>query len=365
MSLTDSVRHGDREDERTLTLPYECLRSIHGGMSEVRLWHDPVLECDRVGKRIDISGIEHDGALPEPATLEAISHKNVVPVLAAPHVEGFLPPMRVVELITPFYPRGSITDALLRGERFKPSEAVSIAQAALRGLGHLHDVHLIAHRDVKSGNILLSGDSSVAKIADLGLAGRFDQDGNVPTLNNPTLYSPAEVGGQALARASDLYPFALVLRELLGGHLPYTEYTMTSIVERLTRGLPAVRSRDMILPIWTPRSLRRIIRKASDRNPSNRYQTAREFDAQLARAVVVDWQEASTERWEAPFIHSAKRKIAIEARPMIRSGKVRLSTLANHGNGWRRRFPDVDVPDLSGPQARNVFDQASDIASVR
>src|SRR6185295_16895520 len=102
---------------------------------------------------------------------------NVVPVLAAPFVDGYHPNLKVIEIITPFYPRGSITDALLRGARFSPTEAVQIAQAALRGLGCLHEVHGILHRDIKSGNILLANDDSIAKVADLGLAGRLSTDG--------------------------------------------------------------------------------------------------------------------------------------------------------------------------------------------
>ena len=144
--------------------------------------------CERVGKRIDLSNL--DDVLPEPSTLQMIDHRNVVPVVAAAYVDGFPAAFRVVELITPYFPRGSVTDALLRGEKFLPSQAVAIVQAALRGQSELHEVYGIAHRDIKSGNILLADDDSVANVADLGLAGQFDEHGMVPALNNPTLYSP-------------------------------------------------------------------------------------------------------------------------------------------------------------------------------
>lgn len=356
-----------RENERVLTLPFECLRSIKEGINEVRLWHDPYLDCERVGKRIDISGIEHDGALPEPSTLQMINHANVVPVLAAARVSGYYSPLKVVELITPYFPRGSITDALLRGETFTASEAVAIVQAALRGLGQMHEVHDIAHRDVKSGNILLADDASIAKIADLGLAGTFDASGEVPAVDNPTLYSPPEVADpKRLDRSSDLYPLALVLRELLGGHLPYgsPEYTTTAIVNRLMSGRSPVLPRDRELPIWTSKQLRTIIRKASQRKTQARFSTAREMDAALSRAVVVDWREVGDGRWEGPYVHLRGRRISVEAR-LMRSGKYRLITAVHQGKGWRRCTPDVDVPELICPEAREVFDHATAVASVR
>jgi serine/threonine protein kinase len=279
------------DDRRTLYLPFECLHSIPEGINEVRVWWDPLLGCERVGKRMDLSGLEQDGVLPEPTTLQAIKHDNIVPVVTAAYVDGDYPsPMKVIELVTPFFSRGSITDALLRGETFSVTQAVAITQAALRGLREMHEVHRILHRDVKSGNILLADDHSLAKIADLGLAGRLDSEGQVKAVNNPTLYSPPEFAlGEPLTPASDVYPMSLVLLELLGGALPYATYTRTFVMERLQRYQCPVRSADMALPIWTPRDLRRIIKRASARDLSRRYATAREMDEDLAKARVVDW----------------------------------------------------------------------------
>jgi len=188
------------ERDRVLRLDFECLQTLPGGLSDVRVWWDDNLGCDHVGKRIDLSSL--DNVLPEPSTLKAIDHDNVVPILVAPTVEGYPAPMRVVEIVTPYYPLGSLTDAFLRGVRFTPIQSIRIVQAALRGLGHLHEIKGIAHRDIKSGNILLTGDEHVARLADLGCAGRMESDGTVPALGNPTLYSPPELIGSCLLYTS-------------------------------------------------------------------------------------------------------------------------------------------------------------------
>jgi serine/threonine protein kinase len=351
-----------RERERVLRLPYECLHSIVGGINEVRLWWDPNLRCQRVGKRIDLSTL--DDVLPESETLQMIDHSNVVPILTAPMVEGYPEPMRIIEIVTPYFPRGSITDALLRGDRIAPTEAVRIVQAALRGLGCLHEVHGIAHRDIKSGNILLADDSSLAKVADLGLAGVFSVDGTVPAVENPTLYSPPELTATGvLTRASDLYAMGLVLLELLRGPFDYEAYSTSTIVERLMSGRSPLSAADKGYPIWTSRSLSRLLNKALKRRSADRFQSASEMDNQLSRARVIDWAASDELRWEAPFLHASGQHIQVEAVAR-RSGGFRLTTRIDRGSGWRRCCPVQDVDALDGVRARRVFDQATDIATA-
>lgn len=355
-----------RREEKILRLDFECLQSIPGGgINEVRLWWDPLLGCHRVGKRIDISGMEHDEVLPEAATLQMIDHPNVLKVVAAATLDGYPKPMHVIELVTPYLRRGSITDALLRGERFTASQAVGVVQAALRGLAELHEVHGIAHRDIKSGNILLTEDHTVATVADLGLAGLFDDAGAVPALNNPTLYSPPElVLTGVLSRASDLYPLALVLRELLGGNFPYAEYTTAVIHERLIKGKVPVKAAHLTLPVWTPRALRRVINKAGHPSASMRYTTAREMDDALAAAKVADWHEVDAGRWEAGFVHDSTRAVRVDA-VALKSGGWSMQTRVDRGRGWRRVTPDVVVAGVDSAAARGVFDHATAIANVR
>lgn len=353
-----------RLDERILTLPFECLRSLPEGINEVRVWSDPLLGCERVGKRVDMAALEGGDALPEPATLQAIRHDNVVPVVAAAEVSGYPSPMRVVEVITPYFERGSITDALLRGETFTARQAVAITQSTLRGLAEIHEVHGICHRDVKSGNVLLCP-HHVARVADLGLCGRFDENGAVVALKNPTLYSSPEFTSTGiLTRASDIYSVGLILRELVGGPFPYAEYPATFVLERMSAGRPPLRAADRPLPVWVSRSMRRVYSKATHRDPSQRYQTAHEMDQALARVVAVDWRQVSEGRWEAPFVHSTKR-IAVEATWMPRKGVFRVSSLASTSSGWRRTQADVEVEDLGSTDLARVFNHASDTANAR
>lgn len=357
-------------DVKLLRLDYECLRSIPGGLNEVRLWWDDQLGCHRVGKRYDTACL--DDVLPEPATLQMIEHPNVVGVVAAGLIEDaelYRPPMRVVELITPYFPRGSITDALLRGERFTPTRAIQVAQAILRGLAALHDVYEIAHRDIKSGNILLTNDCdpAVAKICDLGLAGLFDSSGEVPALNNPTLYSPPEFEcGAVLSRAAELYPVGLILLELLKGPFDYAGYSMADIVERLMRGKHATVNEDRQPPVWASDSMRRFLTKALHKDPKLRFQSAREMSNKLAKVICIDWQETDELAWQASFAFKPGRLIRVVG---VRdaNGDIELTTLVDSGKGWRRarNVKPLVVRQLDSTQGRDAFDQATKIAIAR
>jgi len=351
------------ERTRLLRLQFECLQTLPVGSNPVRVWWDQNLECYRVGKRVDLSSV--DGVLPEPATLQKIKHDNVVEVLAAPAVEGLIAPLRAIEIITPYYPRGSVTDAFLRGERFSATESVRIVQAGLRGLGHLHEVHRILHRDIKSPNLLLD-DIHMAKVADLGCAGALAADGTVEALDIPTLYSPPElVRTGVLTRASDIYPMGLILLELLRGGFDYEAYPKSVVTDRLLRGMSPLTLEERRRPIWLSRSLRRVLNQALQGQPARRFPTASAMDNALSRARVIDWAETDDHCWEAPYRHHRDRRIRIEAASR-RKGGFRLSMHVDRGSGWRRHgVTDVDVDALDSTVTRRFFDQATDIAIVR
>lgn len=346
-----------------MRLDYECLRSLPGGMQEVRVWRDKLTGGQRVGKRVDLLGAGDGGVLLEPEVLEQVRHDNVVPLFTAALVDGFPSPMRVVEIVMPFYPRGSVTDALLRGERFSVSESLARVQAALRGLGELHERHGVLHRDVKSSNLLLTDDVHLLLVSDLGLAGRMDASGACPALGNPQLYSPPELVATGVwTRASDLFSLGLVLRELLAGPFPYGEYTTTEVSDRLMRGVSPLRGADLALPVWTPKDLRAVVRRATANDPRQRYARARDMGAALARARVADWVEVAPDRWEAPCRRPGRR-VAVRA-VSARGGRVRLSLLG-YRTAWQRVSADVTVDALRSAAAAAVFDQATALACVR
>lgn len=307
--------------------------------------------------------------LPEPSTLQSIRHPNVIEVVSAARVDGYSDPlMDVIEVITPYYPRGSITDALLRGELFCGHTALAIVRSALLGLRELHVTHRILHRDIKSGNILLTDPPVHAIVADLGVAGRMNDLGEAPAVRNPTLYSPPELRSNRLSVASDLYSLGLVLNELLKGRFPYESYTRQDVEASLESGRNPLREVDFELPIWAPSRLRRIYAKATHVDPARRFRSAQEMEDALARLWLPCWALQTRPDESSPIVWSVKNPLVsgstyvVQAEPL--TGGFRLSIKRSTASGLRRPVGhgDITVVSLTHRDAQHFFDRANDLA---
>lgn len=237
----------ERELIRTLTLPYESIKTLYQGDSEVRLYRNELIGQHQVGKRYDTLGLESTVAVNEGQLLKQITHDHVVPVLDVVIPSGYPAPLAPVELIMPFYERGSLADAFLAGERFSVGEAIAMIVGALLGLAEIHECYGVLHRDLKSPNLFLTKEGRLL-IGDLGVSITMDGKGGGEALPSPRLYCPPETFTTHRAdRPSDLFQMGIVLHELSSGPLPYDDpaYATEKMAERLGAGRPAVRPKHM------------------------------------------------------------------------------------------------------------------------
>ncbi len=345
--------------EQTLTLPYETLRTLHLGGSEVRVKVNAVTGSKQVCKRVSTFGREDTLAVNEAVLLREIDHPNVAKIFDVAEVAGMDSALACYELIMPFYERGSIFDAMVkRNERFSIGEARDIAVKALRGIGHLHDVGIL-HRDVKPGNVFLSDDGSIAKVGDLGEAARMDVQGIADPLLSPQYWSaPETFTGDPYTVQADIFALGMSLVEMLSGPFPYNQYTRESLARRLSDGRPAVLPRHLVAAPHVPRSLSRIVSKATNPNPASRFQSAHAMIDQLLRARFVDWSWPSSDdasiEW---FGRLADRDFRVVGR-MLRRGAWRIRVEWRSPSGWRKvaHVSQVDHADRDSA-ARDAFSQ--------
>ena len=358
---------------RKLELPYESVRTVYEGDSEVRLYRNELTQELQVGKRFDILGVESSVAVQEGATLRRITHANITPVYDVARVTGYAAPMEVVEIIMPYYPRGSLYDAFQRGERFTVGDAVRLSIGALHGLAELHEVHGILHRDVKTPNLLLGEDGRLV-VGDLGVAAPLQPDGTAEALPNARLYTPPEgFGTRRLDRRSDLYQLGIVLHELVSGPLPYEDsaYDISAVAARLASGRRAVLPRHLGHAAWVPRRLRTVINKSTSGNPDARYASAKAMVDALAAAPLVDWQPVADgpdlKRWEGATPQRPDRRFAVEARYLApKRGRSRTGWMFSGlqlVTQWQRVVPDSLVAEVQGNQAAAFFDSMVAIAT--
>jgi serine/threonine protein kinase len=250
------------------------------------------------------------------------------------------------------------------------AEACELAAAALLGLGHLHEVHGILHRDVKSPNLILANDRTLLKVGDLGVAVRMDESGQAPPfVQGMHPYIPPETyAGGTIGRSADIYGMGLVLFEMASHPLPYKEYTMDALAGRIEAGRPGPRPRDLRYRPHVPRRLRRVIGKAINKDPGSRYQTTGEMHDDLARVRLIDWRLMSSDErlviWQGVSVQRPDREYRVEARRHRRGTGWRVAGL-QRVSAWRRVVDDVVVRDLDEPAVAGLFESLVTLATTR
>jgi hypothetical protein len=199
----------------------------------------------------------------EAQVVSRISHPNVVTTYALEQDgEGNL------YLITEYVEGGSLREMLQDGP-LDVGRAVSIALDMAQAIEEIYR-HDIVHRDIKPSNILIGGDGH-AKLTDFGVAQvgretlRTQEKSEHP--GTPAYKSPEQATTTGyLDQRSDLYALGLVLYEMLTGAL----YVRNRV--------PPHRLNPQV-----PQALSRLVLKALEEDPAQRYQTAAALRRDLER----------------------------------------------------------------------------------
>jgi eukaryotic-like serine/threonine-protein kinase len=355
---------------RELVLPYESMRTLYEGGCEVRLYRNEITGELQVGKRIEVHGLESALAAREATMLTGIEHTNILKVQDVARVPGYTQPLTVIELIMPYMERGSLFDAMERGERFSVAEARATVMAALLGLAELHESVGVLHRDIKSPNVLLTGDAALAKVGDLGVAVPMDADGTCEAYPNAQLYSPPETfTTRRLGRSSDLYQMGLVLIELVNAPFAYDhpDNSIGAVARRLERGRRGPRPGDIRLLPHVPRRMRAVINRAIAVDPDSRYISSARMSEALAGVRLVDWRVVAAapghRRWEGACAGRPDRMFAVEMTER-RNGTWVMSGL-QFVSRWQRLsgLPDQITDHWASAAATRFFDTIVDIAT--
>jgi serine/threonine protein kinase len=217
-----------------------------------------------------------------------LDHPNVVSTLEIDET-GPLP------FIVMDYLDGQPLQRLVSSARiaFKPLPLhmhLAAVSGALEGLAHAHAAVgpggplQIVHRDVSPHNVFVTS-SGMPKLLDFGCAQTAEAPGAMMTSAGHAAYmSPEQASGRAVDARSDLYAVGVMLWEAVTRRRFWSdEASKTEILRALSaRQLPDTRVSGLV---HAPDDLRALILKATEADPSERYQSATALQEDLRRAL--------------------------------------------------------------------------------
>jgi serine/threonine-protein kinase len=228
----------------------------------------------------------------------------------------------------------SALDLLEQLHHLSVADAVHVILDIARGLEHAHSRNII-HRDVKPDNILIT-ETGVAKLADMGLAKRTDENSHLTAARQgfgTPYYMPYEqaVNARQVDGRSDIYALGATLYHLVTGEVPFSGDSHVEVVEKKGVGLfpPASSLNPDVPPV-----LDDILELALARDPKDRYQTISEMIVALERADLA-----------APVPSFVDREMA-HADPLLRD---RLAAVEPTSLDLHLRVGDKSVAVKSNP----------------
>jgi serine/threonine protein kinase/WD40 repeat protein len=157
----------------------------------------------------------------------------------------------------------------------------SVGFQAADALAHAHHQGVI-HRDVKPSNLLIDGRGTIW-VTDFGLARRLADPGvthHDSLLGTPRYMSPEQARTGAIDGRTDVYSLGATLYELTTLRPPFDGKSASELIEQIGQREPLLpRSLDSRIP----RDLETIVLKALAKRPADRYATAADLAADLAR----------------------------------------------------------------------------------
>jgi eukaryotic-like serine/threonine-protein kinase len=256
-----------------------------GGMGEVYRARDEHLARDVAIKVLPSGTLTDETARKrfhkEALILSQLNHPNVATIHDFDTQQG------VDFLVMEYIPGITLSEKVAAGS-LPEKEVLRLGVQLAEGLTAAHD-HKVVHRDLKPGNLRVTSDGRL-KILDFGLArlrlpvtasATTESVSETQAMAGTLPYmAPEQLLGAEIDARTDIYAAGLVLYEMATRQRPFAEVERSQLIGAILRRSPV--SLTVLNPKLSP-ELERIILKCLEKEPENRYQSAKELAVDLRR----------------------------------------------------------------------------------
>jgi serine/threonine protein kinase len=207
----------------------------------------------------------------EAKTIAQLNHPHIIRVYDIEEL------YKTVFIIMEYLEGTTLKDMLKNTNGLPFSKVLDIIIQACFGLEYAHN-HSIIHQDINPQNLFVQSDGHV-KIIDFGLAcppGCIDLNFLFPG----TIFyiSPEQINGDPIDERTDIYSLGITAYEMITGETPFTGETVRTLINaHLYKDIPDIRARFPDIPD----ALRAFLTKATQKEPSARYQNVSEILKEL------------------------------------------------------------------------------------
>ncbi len=261
------------EDRQILAGRYQLLRKLgSGGMAVVYLAYDTALDRQVAIKLLREEYADDPNFIrqfqKEAKAVARLSHQNIVNIYDFGESNGQT--YLVIE-----YVDGYTLKELIAQGPLPISQVLDYSIQICYGMAQAHSQGIV-HKDIKPHNIMIDR-NHVVKIADFGIAQAANNltiTHNKGILGSAHYFSPEQARGEHVDFESDIYSLGVVMYEMTTGQVPFTGDNPVSVaLKHMQDPPPSILAQRPD----TPPELERIIFKALEKSPANRFASMQEM----------------------------------------------------------------------------------------
>jgi len=348
------VTHPQQRLAAALSGRYTIQREVGaGGMATVYLAHDEKHDRQVALKVLRPELSEGTGAERFPREIRFVAqfnHPHILSLYDSGEAEGFL------YFVMPYVEGESLRDRLSRERQLPISDAIRILREVADALAYAH-ARGVVHRDIKPGNVLLSGRHAV--VTDFGVAKALtaSRDDKVTTVGmavgTPQYMSPEQATGESnIDHRADIYALGVLGYEMLAGRPPFDGVSAQAVLAAHVMTVPV--DLQLARP-GIPALLSDAVMRCLAKNPADRWQSADELIARLESVAatpsggITPTDTRPLKTADAPATRGRGRLVAVVATvTLIAASLGAWAVLGGKSGGSIDRIAVMPIDDISG-----------------